>query len=193
LNIDVQGACESSGWDAERYRFVYWSGFFVSIESSQRETLLHIDGHEAARLDESVTMPHFFRWSEITSIARYFEAHQDSPTEPSVATLLLAPFLAITDVERTAVRAEFGRALDSLDLLEPVEISDILDRRCISETEWVATPDVGWSLFWDRDRTATASRSSPVYSERVSGAPFGPRLLKLLRVASGSDGRDSLS
>jgi|SRR6478609_2631651 len=185
LNIDQPGGLQPGGWRVESHRFDFWDGFFVSVQSAQSESLLFIGGHEAARLDESVTMPHLFMWAEIRAIARHFEARQDSPTNPSVATLLLAPFLAITAVEEDTVRPELAFQLESLDLLEPNEIAEIINGRCIPDTDWVASPDVGWTLRWVKDGSVTALNDfSPIYSERRAGAEFGPRLLELLRAAN---------
>lgn len=72
LPLDGEGVPERYEWSVERHHFDFWSGFFVSVHSGPRETLLIIDRQEAARLDECVTMPHFFRWTEIKAIARYF-------------------------------------------------------------------------------------------------------------------------
>jgi hypothetical protein len=188
LTLDEEGVPEHYEWSVERHHFDFWSGFFVSVHSGPRESLLLIDRQEAARLDECVTMPHFFRWTEIKSIARYFESENDAPTHPSVTALLLAPFLAISRAEEAAVRPELASLLALLDLLEPDEIAEIVDRRCVPDSTWVETPDVGWSLRWVKEDSEPTPAFSPIYSERVAGAAFGPRLLDLLRLASSPPG-----
>ena len=179
--LDADGDALGALWSVERHRFDYWDGFLLSVESAPYETVLHIAGHEAARLDESVTMPHFFRWSEIQAIARHFEARSDSPRNPSVTALLLAPFLAVTDTEQS-VSAELTSELGLLGLLSADEISEIVAQCHVPESDWVANPDVGWSLLWRAQHVVTTGyQPSPIYSQRIPGAPFAAPLLELLR------------
>jgi hypothetical protein len=187
LDVEERSAPFDLEWNVERHVFdFYVDGFSISVESAPLETLLYIDKHEAARLDECVTMPHFFRWVELKAVARFFEAEQDSPRNPSVATLLLAPFLGVTDAELTAASEGLRDELRLLRLLDDGEIDDIVERRALRQCRWIPDHAVGWRLE-DDDPGPRAALRSPIYSERSGAAAFATRLLDLLRVAGVTD------
>src|SRR5262245_10148861 len=98
----------NSTWDpsefSETYAFDFWAGpqapipyLGLELVSRRRESLLVLHAraktYEVARLDEAVTMPHLFRWREVEAIADWLVARKEVPSQPSVALLLLAPFL----------------------------------------------------------------------------------------------------
>src|SRR5262245_32254575 len=124
---DAWDPCEFS----ERYTFDFWAGpqvpIHLEVVSRPNESLLVLrasaKAYEIARLDEAVTMPHLFRWSELEAIADWLVAREEVPSQPSVALLLLAPFLGGTEDERGAITARLPVELDRLGLLTATEIA----------------------------------------------------------------------
>jgi hypothetical protein len=177
-------------WDADAFLETYTFEFWVwssdepraptinqvlpiqlEVVSRPDGSLLYLNARlatcEIARTDEVATMPHLFRWRELEAIAAHFEAEDISPAHPSVALLLLAPFLAGTDDERAAIIARLPVELGRLGLLTKDEIDEAVRRRFVAshwsddpvQVRWIPDPSVGWRL----DNYEVA------YSGRVSG------------------------
>ena len=79
---------------SETHTFDFWAGAQVpvglEVVSRPYELLLVLRAsakktYEIARLDEAVTMPHLFRWSELETTADWLVAREEVPFQPSVA------------------------------------------------------------------------------------------------------------
>lgn len=191
-------------WDADAFQETYTFEFWVwssdeprasttnqvlpirlQVVSRPEASLLRLNArlatYEIARADETATMPHLFRWRELEAVAAHFEAEDISPTHPSVALLLLAPFLAGTDDEKPAIIARLPVELDLLGLLTEDEIDDAVRRRFVAshrsddpvQVRWIPDPSVGWRL----------DNSEVAYSERAGGPGRfpGEQLVRFLR------------
>jgi hypothetical protein len=191
-------------WDADAFQETYTFEFWVwssdeppapatnqvhpirlEVVSRPEASLLYLNARlatcEIARTDETATMPRLFRWRELEAIAAHFEAEDVSPAHPSVALLMLAPFLAGTDDEKTAILARLPVELGLLGLLTENEIDEAVRRRFVAshrsddpvQVRWIPDPSVGWCL--DNHEAA--------YSERVGGpGQFpGEQLVRFLR------------
>src|SRR5262245_57784462 len=125
-------------WDpsefSDTYTFDFWAGpqapipyLGLEVISRRGESLLVLHAraktYEVARLDGAVTMPHLFRWSEVEAIAKWLVARREVPSQPSIALLLLAPFLGGTEDERAAIMERLPVELDRLGLLTVTEIA----------------------------------------------------------------------
>lgn len=193
-------------WDplafSDTYTFAFWGGTqapsLLEVVSRPAESLLilHASGnaYEIARLDENVTMPHLFRWSELEAIADWLVARKDVPSQPSVALLLLAPFLGGTEDEKERIMERLPVELGRLGLLTDTEIAAAAENRFVAEhpggsapdrVQWVADPSVGWRL--EGDQTIGWTRCPIAYSERVAGSFPGDEFLAFLREAGVRD------
>ncbi len=183
LDVDEQGyPTDPIVWNSERHVFdLYVDGFSLTVESGPDESRLCIASHEAARLDETVTMPHFFRWREIEAISNYFERERDAPNDPSVVALLLSPFLAVTDDELNRVQLALGAQLRLLGLLDSKEIESIIANRFVPEAHWVPDEHFAWRLVVV-DHSTSDPLHDPIHSERVGEGACAPFLMKLLRM-----------
>jgi hypothetical protein len=150
------------------------------VSSAPDETLLHIGGAnlgyvEVGRVDEVNTQPHTFRWSEVQAIARYLD-RQASPVGPSVALLLLSPFVGGVDHDRDSLTTLLGVELEKLGLLSEVEIAEVIEYRFVSRYRtfkyeriwWGPDPIVGWRLDGTPPDTSYEG-SHPGYSHRLPG------------------------
>jgi len=152
---------------AEIYEFDFYvtrpnshDGRSLVVRSAPDATLLKLRGAstqgevEIGRVDESVTEPHTFRWSEVQTLARYFVRRETSPINPSIALLLLAPFVGGVDDDRRDLQATLTAELAKLELLSGSEIADVIEHRLVStygiasyeRIWWAADPVVGWRL-----------------------------------------------
>jgi len=194
---------------AETYEFDFYvtkpdsyEGRSLIVRSAPHETLLKLRGGsthgevEIGRVDESVTEPHTFRWSEVQTLARYFVRNEASPVNPSIALLLLSPFVGGVDGDRHGLDAMLTAELDKLELLTESEITDVIEHRLVAtygiasyeRIWWAADPVVGWRL----DGIPKESRYQgwlPGYSQRspsVEGFPAAD-FVALLRDAGVDD------
>jgi hypothetical protein len=194
-------------WDpsefSETYTFDFWAGpevpIGLEVASRSYESLPYLRAvaktHEIARLDEAVTMPHLFRWSEVEAIAGWLEAREGVPSQPSVALLLLAPFLGGTEDERGAITGRLPVELDRLGLLTAAEIAAAVGKRFVAtyssadrdpdRVQWVSDRSVGWRL--KGDQTIGQVRCSIAYSERSAGSFPCDEFLAFLRDAGVRD------
>jgi hypothetical protein len=192
-------------WDSfpfsETYIFDFWAGpkvpIWLQVVSTHDESLLVLrggaDAGEIARLDEVATMPHLFRWSELEAIADWLAARKEVPSQPSVALLLLAPFLAGTEDEREAITGRLPVELDRLGLLTATEVAAAVDRRFVAaraandpdRVQWVSDPSVGWRL--EGDHTLGRTRCPIAHSERIAGSFPSDEFLAFLREAGVRD------
>jgi hypothetical protein len=187
---------------AETYIFDFWAGPRVPIRlqvvSRPDESLLFLRAGvnvcKIARLDEAVTMPHLFRWSELEAIAGWLVARKEVPAQPSVALLLLAPFLGDTEDEREAITGSLPVELDLLELLTATGIAAALDNRFAEahgiendtdRVRWVSDPSVGWRL--EGDQMIGRMRGSIAHSERIAGSFPSDEFLVFLREAGVRD------
>jgi hypothetical protein len=151
---------------SEAYMFDFWVGsrteppLGLEVRSRQAESVLYLrtgaGPWEISRADDSVPMPHTFRWREIEALTSYVEARSDTPTDPSVALLLLAPFVGGTKEEEEAIIRRLPSELDRLGLLTQAEIDAVVKQRFITDwtnqgvqARWVPAPSVGWRLDGD--------------------------------------------
>jgi hypothetical protein len=193
-------------WDpfdfSETYTFDFWAGpqvpVHLEVESRPCESLLLLragaSAQVIARLDEAVTMPHLFRWCELEAIADWLVARKEVPSQPSVALLLLAPFLGGTEDERGAITGCLPVELGRLGLLTGTEIDAAVTRRFVwahpgakepDRVQWVADPSVGWRL--EGDQTIGTARCPIAYSERIGSSFPGDEFLSFLREAGVRD------
>jgi hypothetical protein len=193
-------------WDPfgffETYTFDFWAGpqvpIGLEVVSRPNESLLVLRAgatrHEIARLDEAVTMPHLFRWCELEAIADWLVTSKEVPSQPSVALLLLAPFLGGTEDERGAITGRLPVELDRLGLLTATEIAAAVGNRFVAayssadrdpdRVQWVSDPSVGWRLEGDH---TIGTRCPIAYSERIAGSFPCDEFLALLREAGVRD------
>jgi hypothetical protein len=197
-------------WDpsefSETYTFDFWAGpqapipyLGLEVVSRRRESLLVLHAkaktYEVARLDEAVTMPHLFRWREVEAIADWLVARKEVPSQPSVALLLLAPFLGGTEDERVAITERLPVELDRLGLLTATEIAAAVGNRLVAappnardsdRVRWVSDPSVGWRL--EGDYTIIGQTRCPIaHSERFTGSFPCDEFLAFLREAGVRD------
>jgi len=197
-------------WDpsefSETYTFDFWAGpqapipyLGLEVVSRRRESLLVLHAraktYEVARLDEAVTMPHLFRWREVEAIADWLVARKEVPSQPSVALLLLAPFLGGTEDERVAITERLRVELDRLGLLTATEIAAAVGNRLVAappnardpdRVRWVSDPSVGWRLEGDYTIIGQ-TRCSIAHSERFAGSFPCDEFLAFLREAGVRD------
>src|SRR6185295_13933628 len=198
---DAWDPCEFS----ETYTFDFWAGpqapipyLGLEVVSRRRESLLVLHArakaYELARLDEAVTMPHLFRWSELEALADWLVAGEEVPAHPSVALLLLAPFLGGTEDERGAITGRLPVELDRLGLLTATEIAAAVGNRFVAahpnanepdRVQWVSDPSVGWRL--QGAETIGRTRCPIAYSERIGGSFPSDEFLTFLREAGVRD------
>ncbi len=133
-------------------------------------------------------MPHLLRWSELEAIANWLVAMKEVPAQPSVALLLLAPFLGGTEAEREAITGGLTVELGRLGLLTEAEIETAVRRRFVAahpgadgpdHVQWVPDPSVGWRLVGDQ--TIGRARCPIAHSERSGDSFPGDEFLDFLR------------
>jgi hypothetical protein len=121
-------------------------------------------------------------------------AGEEVPSQPSVALLLLAPFLGGTEDERGAITGRLPVELDRLGLLTATEIAAAVGNRFVAahpnanepdRVQWVSDPSVGWRL--QGDETIGRTRCPIAYSERIGGSFPSDEFLTFLREAGVRD------
>ncbi len=194
-------------WDldafGEIYQFDFWVpasdqqlGRFLTVTSAPEETLLLLTAPslpvhaEIGRLDEAATEPNTFRWSEVEVLSRFFVSRKASPTEPSVALLLLSAFVGSVDDDKAAMTQVLGAELEKLGLLTAAEVADVIGHRLVEtyggrsygRIWWEPDPVVGWRLAGSA-RDAKYAGIPPGYSQRSpkSGGFPAREFLSLLR------------
>ena len=168
--LDLTSEAGDAGDDlfgfSEAYTFDFLVEFgterplWLEVKSRRAESVLYLCTRagpwEISRADDSVPMPHTFRWCEIEALTSYVEARGDAPTDPSVALLLLAPFVGGTREEEEAIIRRLPSELDRLSLLTQAEIDAVVKQRFITgwtdqgvQSRWVPDRSVGWRLKGD--------------------------------------------